>query len=280
MGNMLIPCQGNGVLFPKKDMQQLARCSVSIAPLRVLPDHKSEQFSQLLKGDWVGCGRSEGAWTEVALCWNGDMGWVLSGQLQASDDAVSPLSGLSALQAEQLIGVFHTGDVEPSICPIDTTWQARYRKASSASLREALPCVVDEKAIPISLEQHVKECVQALTGAPYVWGGMSYLGVDCSGLVQLLYRYRGIPLPHAASKQIEAGRVLDFIQEVVAGDLAFFADEEGQVVHVGIMLSPTQIFHASARSGRAQVDAIDWQGIINSDGNRTHSLRVIKRLEE
>jgi hypothetical protein len=264
----------------KNPMQQLARCSVQLAPLRVLPDHKSEQYSQLLIGDWVICGQQIGQWVEVSLCWNGDTGWVLYGQLELLVDGISPIWGLNALHSEHVVGLFQTSVSMPNMMLIDNFWHKRYLQACQELLVQAMPFVVNHDASSITLKMHVALCEHALMGAPYVWGGMSFLGIDCSGLVQLLYRYRGIPLPHSASKQIQMGRVLDFIQEAQAGDLAFFADEDGHVVHVGIMLSPTRILHASASSGRVQVDNIDWQGIINAHGNRTHSLRVIKRIEE
>lgn len=269
------------VYFAKKNpMQQLARCSVSLAPLRVLPDHQSEQFSQLLSGDWVICGQQKGHWLAVTSCWNGDTGWVLKGQLAMLTLEVPPIRGINAMQADHLMGLFQTSVSMPDMLPINHDWYKRYRNASKDLLVEAMPFAIDEHASSIALSRQVADCEKAFMGAPYVWGGMSFLGVDCSGLVQLLYRYRGIPLPHSASKQIHMGRVLDFIQEARAGDVAFFADDDGQVVHVGIMLSPTRILHASASGGRVQVDDIDWQGIINAQGNRTHSLRVIKRLEE
>lgn len=277
---MLKPCQGIGVLCQKNQMQQIARCSVDLVPLRVLPNHKSEQFSQLLLGDWVVCGQQEGHWMAVSSCWNGDTGWVLSGQLDIMIDGVLPIQGINALHTGQLAGIFQTSGSVPNCMPISLHWHKRYLQTIKNLRVDAMPFEIDYASSSSTLSEQVAQCEKVFTGVPYAWGGMSYLGIDCSGLVQLLYRYRGIPLPHSASKQIEMGRVLDFIQEVKPGDVAFFADEEGQVVHVGIMLSPTRILHASASGGRVQVDDMDWQGIMNAQGNRTHNLRVIKRLEE
>jgi len=260
-------------------MQQLARCSVRLAPLKVLPDHKSEQFSQLLLGDVVSLGRQVGPWVEVNLCWNMDAGWVLCGQLEPLQGTLLPITGLSGMEATSLCGVFQTAHASSHFL-IDSGWYNRYFNAISDSEIKAMPFELNNEALPISLAEQVGLCKQVFWGTPYAWGGMSFLGIDCSGLVQLLYRYRGIPLPHSASKQMHYGRVLDFIQEVKAGDLAFFANEDTHIEHVGIMLSPSSILHASARSGRVQTDMLDWQGIINGEGKRTHTLRVIKRIEE
>lgn len=112
--------------------------------------------------------------------------------------------------------------------------------------------------------------------APYLWGGKSIFGIDCSGLVQLVYAIGGIFLPRDASQQVEKGEVIDFLSEAKAGDLAFFENSEGEITHVGILLSSNQIIHAS---GWVKIENIDNQGIISSQNKEyTHKLRLIKRL--
>jgi cell wall-associated NlpC family hydrolase len=110
---------------------------------------------------------------------------------------------------------------------------------------------------------------------PYLWGGRTVFGIDCSGFAQQVYKLFNKGLSRDAHQQAEQGEALGFLEEAVCGDLAFFDNEQGFITHVGIMLNNYQIIHAS---GRVRIDAIDTAGIISSDtGLRTHKLRVVKR---
>jgi len=112
--------------------------------------------------------------------------------------------------------------------------------------------------------------------APYLWGGRSPFGIDCSGFTQVIYKLNGFKLPRDASQQATIGETLSFIEESESGDLAFFDNEEGNIIHVGIMLENNNIIHAS---GKVRIDKIDHQGIFNSETNTySHRLRLIKKI--
>jgi hypothetical protein len=109
---------------------------------------------------------------------------------------------------------------------------------------------------------------------PYLWGGRSPFGIDCSGFVQVAYKMSGIRVHRDAAQQAEQGKSLSFVEEAKEGDLAFFDNKEGKIVHTGIILKNGKIIHAS---GMVRVDAFDHQGIFNVELQEyTHRLRIIK----
>ena len=112
--------------------------------------------------------------------------------------------------------------------------------------------------------------------APYLWGGKTPFGIDCSGFTQMVYRLNGYYIPRDASQQAKIGEPLSFIEESEVGDLAFFDNEEGQIIHVGIIMENNYIIHAH---GKVRIDRLDHLGILNIDtGRHTHKLRVIKKI--
>lgn len=126
------------------------------------------------------------------------------------------------------------------------------------------------------LRESIASTAKEFLNVPYLWGGKSFFAVDCSGFVQLVFKIHNMKLPRDTYQQAEVGEVLSFVEESQPGDLAFFENSEGKIIHVGIMLENQKIIHAS---GKVRIDTLDSSGIFNKEMNKhTHKLRVIKNI--
>jgi len=130
--------------------------------------------------------------------------------------------------------------------------------------------------INLESKDQVVEYALKYLNTPYLWGGRSPFGIDCSGFTQVVYSLCGYKIPRDAYQQAEDGFNVEFVELTEPGDLAFFDNDEGKITHVGLITEPGKIIHAS---GKVRIDSLDQQGIFNQElGKYTHKLRVIKRI--
>ena len=232
-------------------------CSVSVAPLRKEASEKVEMVSQMLFGESCDILEEQKHWTKVKVHYDGYEGWIDAKQVAPVSDEYLQNRKTTTITENFSSVIMKDG-----------------RTLLSMGSEVEFPTVASRRSH--DLRESIVLTARELLNIPYLWAGKSFFGVDCSGLVQLVYKIHGIKLLRDAYQQAESGDALTFVEESLPGDLAFFENSEGKIIHVGIMMENQKIIHAS---GKVRIDTLDSTGIFNKGLNRhTHKLRFVKRV--
>lgn len=246
-------------------------CIVAAAPVRAAASHRSEMVNQLLLGEFAQVIENTKDFTKIRGLYDGYEGWIQSSQLCEIDAATAASQPIryttSVTDVMEMNGVLVRLSFATPVYA-EAKQLAKYTFSYMGSNGSMPPFTFNPDTLAAN--------ARAYLNTPYLWGGRSSFGIDCSGFTQQVYKLAGIHLLRDASQQATQGEVVGFLQEARCGDLAFFDNEEGKITHVGILLNSDEIIHAS---GRVRIDKIDNEGIVNGDtGERTHRLRIIKRV--
>lgn len=248
-------------------------CNLANIPLRIEPSDRSEIVSQVLFGEHFSILEKDLKWSKIRLAFDDYEGWVDNKQFQfITEEQFEQLSKDSIVLNSDLIEYIAAPTNLLTPIPLGASLSfLNYEAINTENFSfEGL------KISGIKPKSNIINTAFMYLNAPYLWGGKTPFGIDCSGFTQMVYKLNGYKLFRDASQQASQGEALSFIEESEPGDLAFFDNEEGNIIHVGIIMGDNYIIHAS---GKVRIDRLDHLGIYNPDSNKhTHKLRVIKKI--
>ena len=249
--------------------------NLSIIPVRAENREQSEMVTQLLFGDIFTVLTEKKNWLEIQIDADDYVGWIDKTMFfQISDSQFSQIKHSKLVYNKNLV------------CYLKSDSECIHLVRGTAfSQIENNQVIIGDKDYRVeqfetvegkNIRKEIVEVSESYLSTPYLWGGKNPFGIDCSGFSQMVYKINGMQIPRDASQQVSLGQSRNFIEEAEPGDLAFFDNDEGRVIHVGLVLEGRRIIHAS---GQVRIDKLDHQGIFNVDQKvYTHKLRVIQNL--
>lgn len=261
----------------EKEARDFILCNVACTPLRAAPDDKSEIISQLLFGETAKIIKKKGKnWVKISCTLDQYEGWTDPKTLYFLTEKEFIKANEKPAFSADIVSYLINGDISTPVLLGSNLpkfdgigfYHPDHRYVFNGS-------AIHPPDTKITKELLLKIARKYLN-APYLWGGRSPFGIDCSGFTQVVFKICGFQLPRDAYQQAEFGEIVDFVETAEPCDLAFFQNAEGRITHVGILLDQQEIIHAS---GKVRIDKIDHEGIFNRQTKKyTHQLKWIKRL--
>ncbi|MBN1822400.1 MAG: C40 family peptidase [Prolixibacteraceae bacterium] len=253
--------------------------TLSLIPVRREPSEKSEMVTQILFGEHYEIMENMVGWSHVKLAFDNYEGWIDQKMVTPiTQRSFSKIVGSPSAVSTDIFTIIPINNeqnlmiVAGSTLPVWRPYKKEFRIEKDVYPMPGNCYYGDLKnAREVVISQALK-----YFNAPYLWGGRSPFGIDCSGFTQVIFKTAGIKLPRDASEQVHRGTAFSFVEEAEPGDIAFFDNDEGEIIHTGIIWKRNKIIHAS---GKVRIDNVDQFGIFNVDAKRyTHKMRVMKKI--
>jgi hypothetical protein len=236
--------------------------------------------SQLLFGEYYRVMSCQGNWMLINTLFDDYSGWIDMALFHGvtEKEGNEAVSGGSTV-VDALFAVLSTPGQPSMLIPAGSELPG-YCEQTGSLAAAAIPFTVHFPFERMGLHHPTPQVFIALRflNTPYLWGGRSPVGFDCSGFIQVVFKITGIRLPRDAYQQAHEGREISSVKDLRKGDLAFFCNGQGQINHVGLLIDTGKIIHCS---GYVRIDGLDETGIFRTATRQyTHHLCKLRRLAE
>jgi gamma-D-glutamyl-L-lysine dipeptidyl-peptidase len=246
---------------------------LGLVPLRIAPKDQSEMISQILFGQHFKVLEFKKKWVRITIYSDNYEGWICSKQYMEIkkkdyDQLSLSIPEFSNDKISYLVDLKNSSEIA---IPMGSTLPFFFNGLINIKGKKY-------KYLGEVSSKNIKDVIQysmIFLNSPYLWGGKSFLGIDCSGFTQLVFSLCGIKIPRDAYQQIKLGKKLNF-SKTKPGDLIFFINEKDIIHHVGIALKDDKIIHAS---GKVRIDTLNKDGILNN-GIISHRYHSTVRITE
>jgi hypothetical protein len=244
---------------------------LALVPIRKAPDHRSEMVSQLLFGEEAVILELNKGWLQIETLFDNYTGWIEEEVVNSVSEGIK-LSDKKKIISELFLPVnienhliYLPAGSEVPVEPGDMEFNY-----GNHTYRLSKPFNPSNTSIA--------EVALRFINSPYLWGGRTVFGIDCSGFTQLVYKVNKRTIPRDANLQANSGKPVPIPEEAQVEDLFFFGTDEDHITHVGIYLGDKRIIHASKS---VRIDTVDGRGIFNHELNKyTHTLQKIRRIAD
>lgn len=254
--------------------------NLSIIPVRTEPRESGEMCTQILFGEHYTILDENKKWCHIKLAVDGYEGWIDRKMInEIGELTFDQINNQKSVVTTDVFNIVQPKDGYSNFLIVAGSTLPEYSAEENSFKIGEQVYTIQGDPIQSSVKPVRKTMIDnALKyfNSPYLWGGRSPFGIDCSGFSQIIYKMAGVKIPRDASQQAKVGEYLSFVEEALPGDLAFFDNEDGAIIHVGVIWEKNKIIHSS---GKVRIDNVDQFGIFNIDtGRYSHQMRLMRRV--